>query len=102
MLEYERYKEEKARIESQLSDYRAAVANLMLSEIRECIKEFGFTIEDIFHSSEIKKIRLTKPRRQRYFDPESGATWSGVGREPLWIRGKDRRLFELPKPDDEA
>ncbi|WP_390885660.1 H-NS family nucleoid-associated regulatory protein [Burkholderia territorii] len=31
----------------------------------------------------------------RYFDPVSGAIWSGRGREPHWIRGKDRRQFEL-------
>jgi DNA-binding protein H-NS len=25
----------------------------------------------------------------KYRDPASGATWSGKGREPLWIAGKD-------------
>nr|WP_084241920.1 H-NS family nucleoid-associated regulatory protein [Variovorax soli] len=29
----------------------------------------------------------------RYRDPESGRTWSGYGRPPNWIRGKDRERF---------
>jgi DNA-binding protein H-NS len=29
----------------------------------------------------------------RYRDPASGATWSGRGRAPKWIAGKDRSAF---------
>ncbi|WP_082883355.1 H-NS family nucleoid-associated regulatory protein [Caballeronia calidae] len=29
----------------------------------------------------------------RYQDPVSGATWSGRGRAPNWIAGKDRDQF---------
>ncbi|WP_425127481.1 H-NS family nucleoid-associated regulatory protein [Burkholderia contaminans] len=46
-------------------------------------------MEELFPCGERRKAR------PRYFDPISGAVWSGRGREPYWIRGKDRRLFEL-------
>ncbi|WP_179214071.1 H-NS histone family protein [Paraburkholderia caledonica] len=31
----------------------------------------------------------------KYRDADSGATWSGRGREPFWIAGKDRKPFVL-------
>jgi DNA-binding protein H-NS len=34
----------------------------------------------------VKKPRITVP--PLYRDPESGKTWSGRGREPLWLEGK--------------
>ncbi|WP_407639186.1 H-NS family nucleoid-associated regulatory protein [Caballeronia mineralivorans] len=41
--------------------------------------------------------KKTRKQRERsgptYRDPESGATWSGMGREPGWIKGKDRAAF---------
>ncbi|HDR8948057.1 TPA: H-NS family nucleoid-associated regulatory protein [Burkholderia contaminans] len=34
----------------------------------------------------------------KYRDDEPGAMWSGRGRPPTWIVGKDRSLFEI-QPD---
>jgi len=35
------------------------------------------------------------PQPAKYRDPESGATWSGRGREPSWLVGKDREAFAI-------
>ena len=31
----------------------------------------------------------------KFRDPETGKTWSGRGREPVWIKGKDREEFRI-------
>ena len=31
----------------------------------------------------------------KFRDPETGKTWSGRGREPTWIKGKDREEFKI-------
>ena len=31
----------------------------------------------------------------KYRDPVTGETWSGRGREPAWIVGRDRELFRI-------
>jgi DNA-binding protein H-NS len=31
----------------------------------------------------------------KYRDPVTGETWSGRGREPAWIAGRDRNLFRI-------
>ncbi|WP_425097430.1 H-NS family nucleoid-associated regulatory protein [Burkholderia ambifaria] len=42
----------------------------------------------------------------KYFNPETGQAWSGVGREPVWLRGQDRDRFLIDsesheQPEDE-
>ncbi|WP_081070892.1 H-NS histone family protein [Burkholderia territorii] len=60
-----------------------------MSEILAAIEEFDFVLAEVFPYGEKRKAR------PRYFNPETGVIWSGRGREPQWIRGKDRRMFEL-------
>ncbi|MBY8603880.1 H-NS histone family protein [Burkholderia arboris] len=89
---YRRYLEKRAKLESRIAEERRASAEAILLEIRYCVREFGFAPEDIFA---VDVLRRATKRRPRYFDPVSGATWSGVGRAPEWIRDKDRKQFEI-------
>lgn len=34
----------------------------------------------------------------KYRDPETGATWSGRGRSPLWLRDKNKEDFLIQTP----
>ncbi|AOJ85279.1 H-NS histone (plasmid) [Burkholderia sp. MSMB0856] len=93
MDSYRNFKKRTAELEALIASERQLAAPAVLEEIRMCIREFGFTPQDVFSDDVLHHVRA---RRARYYDPVSGATWSGVGREPLWIRGKDRSQFELP------
>jgi DNA-binding protein H-NS len=33
----------------------------------------------------------------KFRDPESGATWTGRGKPPNWIKGKERAGFLIPE-----
>ncbi|RQS43774.1 H-NS histone family protein [Burkholderia sp. Bp8986] len=63
----------------------------VLHEIREKMTEWDIT------SNELRRYRRgtynTKPVVAKYRDPASGREWSGRGREPAWIAGKDRDAF---------
>uniref|UniRef100_UPI003BEF30BC H-NS histone family protein n=1 Tax=Burkholderia arboris TaxID=488730 RepID=UPI003BEF30BC len=89
MNKFTDYIQRKAELEAQIARDRALVRDEVLIEIMAAIEEFKFDREDLFPHGKQRKIR------PRYFDPESGAVWSGRGREPLWLRGKNRRDFEL-------
>jgi DNA-binding protein H-NS len=95
---YQEYIEEMARLESQISERRRISAEAILLEIRYCVREFGFSPNDIFSA---ETLRDATKRRPRYFDPVSGATWSGVGRVPKWIGDKDREQFQIDGFDRE-
>jgi DNA-binding protein H-NS len=78
-------------LDRQIAAARAVEAAAALAEIKAKIAEFDFTVEDVFST---KKTRKQRERSgPTYRDPESGATWSGMGREPAWIKGKDRAAF---------
>ncbi|NTZ04848.1 H-NS histone family protein [Burkholderia metallica] len=92
MLIYKSFVEKKALLEAQLERERLAIAATVLVEVRRCVEEFGFTSRDIFPADGGPS---TRKRRAKYFNPETGQTWSGVGREPAWIRGQDRSRFAI-------
>src|SRR3954469_15812509 len=41
----------------------------------------------------------TKPLQMRYQDPVTGATWSGRGRAPSWIRNRSYNDFLVKQSD---
>lgn len=61
-----------------------------LETVHQLIAEFGFTAQQVFPwKPEVKKVAA------KYRDPDTGATWSGRGKPPQWIAGKDRQPFEI-------
>jgi DNA-binding protein H-NS len=84
-------------LDRQIASARSVEAGAALADIKAKIAEFGFTVDDVFSTKKTRKQRArTGPT---YRDPDSGATWSGMGREPGWIKGKDRAAFVVN--DDE-
>ncbi|MBY8610624.1 H-NS histone family protein [Burkholderia arboris] len=94
MKTYQEYIEYSESIKKELEQTRLKIAERVLREVRECVEEFGFNPEDVFSG---RRKHFTK-----YYNPATGQTWSGRGREPLWIRGKDRKLFELNQAADDG
>ncbi|WP_157915134.1 H-NS histone family protein [Paraburkholderia acidicola] len=92
MTTFEEYKAKIAVLKNELTKERRRCAPQVLKEIHKCIKEFEFDITDVFPESAKFRGRAAP----KYFDPASGRTWSGRGRQPAWIRGKPRDLFCLP------
>jgi DNA-binding protein H-NS len=41
----------------------------------------------------------TRPLQMKYQDPVTGATWTGRGRAPSWIRNKSYNDFLVSQPD---
>ncbi|WP_423396570.1 H-NS family nucleoid-associated regulatory protein [Burkholderia sp. LMG 21824] len=64
------------------------------------IAEFDLRPEDLFTELKLKPRRIKRrgPVSPKYRDPISGALWSGRGREPLWIAGRERDKFLIDEP----
>lgn len=76
-------------------DARKAEIRQLVGDIRRQIQEFGLTPDDLFggaarkqRSRPARAVGSTNP--PKYRDPETGKTWTGIGKPPLWIAGKDR------------
>lgn len=74
---------------AQERQHRAEVLRAM----RELLLQHGFK------PAELNGPRPSKSGRTQvaplYRDPSTGATWSGRGTEPTWIKGRDRQAFKV-------
>jgi DNA-binding protein H-NS len=91
-----------------------------IADIRQKMQEYGIELSELgttrktakTKSAVSKRGRATKGavrarksarakksasamREVRYRDPDSGATWSGRGRVPRWIAGREREQFAV-------
>ncbi|MCP3728439.1 H-NS histone family protein [Paraburkholderia sp. CNPSo 3272] len=96
MATYRELKAQITELENQAAAVRQEEFDAVLADIRTKVDYFGYTPRDIFGR------RRGRPRGSggalpaKYRDPASGATWSGRGRAPNWIkdvRNRDRFLI---------
>ena len=67
----------------------------VIEEIRNKIGEYAITAHDLGFTVVPRRGRPPKrpPLPPKYQDPKSGHTWSGRGKPPKWIVGKNRERF---------
>lgn len=91
MPSYQELIAQQKELDKRIEDARHTESKEALSTIKELIATFGFTAQEVFpwKPEEKKKVEA------KYYDPESGSTWSGRGKPPKWIEGKDRSQYEI-------
>lgn len=90
MATYKELVAQRDQLDAQIEKARATERAKVIAEVREKIATFDLTARDLG----IPVRRRNKPKPEAMFqDPRSGDTWSGRGREPGWIKGKDRNRF---------
>ncbi|VWC32067.1 DNA-binding protein [Burkholderia aenigmatica] len=93
------YKELKAQVEAlaeKAEAARAAEFQAVVEDIRAKVAEYGITEKDIFggRRGRVAAKKVAAPVEAKYRDPKTGATWSGRGRAPAWIKdAKNRNRF---------
>ena len=95
MTEYQTLLARKAELEAQIAAAQAEAKADAINKVRELIREHDLTPEDLQGPGKAKGS-VGAPK---YRDPDTGATWTGRGKPPNWINGKDRTPFEIkPTP----
>ncbi|MCX5545232.1 H-NS histone family protein [Paraburkholderia sp. CNPSo 3076] len=94
MATYKELRAQLAELESQAAAMRQQEHDAVLADIRAKVAEFGYTVRDIFGSRGGGPRLSRKPSPAKYRDPATGATWSGRGRAPNWLKdAKNRDRF---------
>jgi DNA-binding protein H-NS len=89
MSEYQNLLARKAEIDAQIAAAQAEAKAKAVTEARALIQEHDLTAADVFPAAKAKgSVGVAKFR-----DPATGATWTGRGKPPNWINGKDRAPF---------
>ncbi len=84
---------EQEALDAEIARQKKRAAAEALAQIHGLIAEFGFTAQQVFPwRPAVKKVTA------KYLNPKTGATWTGRGKPPAWIAGKDREQFLVEKP----
>lgn len=90
MTTYAELLAQKRHLDEQISKARKAEGAAALETVKHLIKEFDFTAQQVFPwTPDTKKVPA------KYHNPQTGATWTGRGKPPKWIAGKDREQFVI-------
>ncbi|WP_291915883.1 H-NS histone family protein [Limnohabitans sp.] len=85
-------------LEAQIAQVRQTKLADAIGKVRALVAEYGLTAEDIFGGSKRgpKAAGASKnPFAPKYRDAATGHTWTGRGKAPKWIDGKDRAQFVI-------
>lgn len=83
-----------AKLQKQADAARAEEVQTVIVQIHQVMGEYGITSADL-------GLKGTRARKKtgaaavKFQDLESGATWTGRGRQPAWIAGKDRSAYAI-------
>lgn len=92
MSTYKELLAKQRELDAQIAAARNEERAQAIATIRELMQQFEITMGDLA----VKQGAYKRgPSTAKYRDPASGATWSGRGREPRWIAGKDRAAFAV-------
>lgn len=95
-------KRQQEEIERKIHEKQEAEKAAVIQQIVDIVQSYKIPIDELVTAlGGFKVKRKGVKAQQKYRDPVSGATWSGRGKEPLWIRGKDRDQFLMDDDEDE-
>ncbi len=92
MSAYHELLAKRTALEAEIEAAKGVAREDALNEVRKLVREFDISAREVYGARAMRKRGRAEAR---YRHPETGATWSGRGRPPAWIEGKDRAVFEI-------
>jgi len=93
MNDLEQLIKQREELDRQIEQLHRDQREGVLNEIRRLMDLHNLTTEDLMIKPRRTGFRV--PAQVKYRDPETGATWSGRGRAPRWLEGKDRAAYAV-------
>ncbi len=90
---YLEYKAEIAELEKLAEAAKQKELGSAKQKIFEIMSQYGITPTDLTTVSKVKASSKSGPVAAKYRDSQTGKEWTGRGREPEWIKGKNRDEF---------
>lgn len=83
---------QKEAIEQQIKEIHENERKDAIKNVRKLIDEFELTSDELFGRQ--TKSNTVQPK---YSNPQTGETWTGRGRTPKWLAGKNPDDFLIGK-----
>jgi len=94
---YKELLQQREALELAISQARQNEISAAVAKVRELVAEFGLTAQDVFpgRASKGGTSKAISKVAAKYRDPATGQTWTGRGKAPKWIEGRDRTPFVI-------
>ncbi len=99
MTTYKDLLQQRERLEKQIEEAKEKEFAAVIAEIKQKMSDYGISASDLGLARGPKAAK-GRPRvgvAPKYRDSVSGSTWSGRGKPPKWIAGKNRDEFLIQK-----
>lgn len=95
---YQELLRQRNELDRQIEEARSKELDSAVQQIRDLMSHYGITVKEIMPAADRERARRTRQRVEpKYRDPASGKTWTGRGKPPTWIAGKERSDFLISK-----
>ena len=92
MTTYQQYKEQIAELQNLAEAARQGELAQAKQQIDSIMREYGLTLADLGAATKPKPQKERAKVQAKYHDG-NGNMWTGRGRAPKWLEGKDRTQF---------
>lgn len=84
---------QKEALEQKIVEAREAELADAIAKVLAIVTEYGLTAGDIFGGKRGRKAVGAKAKVAAKYRDQNGNEWTGRGRAPKWIEGKDKTKF---------
>ncbi len=93
MKSYKELQAEIKELQDRAEKMREAEVQKAIEEIRQKMAEYGISVQDLGGGRRGRKAGASGVVKPKYRNPETGDTWTGRGKPPRWIAGKDKEQY---------
>lgn len=95
MTTYAEYVEQIAKLQALAEAARKDEINDAIKKIKDLMNLHGVTVADLASGSRPKPAKAKGSVAAQFKNPETGETWTGRGRSPRWLDGKDKDAYRI-------
>ena len=93
---------EREKLDAEIKAKQDAQKASVIAQIKTVVDTYSIPVDELVEAlGGLKSKRKGIKAKQKFRDPASGATWSGRGKEPAWIKGQNRNDFLIPEDKQE-
>lgn len=95
MTSYAEYVEQIAKLQSLAEAARKDELSGAIQKIKDLMQQYGITVDDLSSGTRAKPAKIKSTVAAQFKNAETGETWTGRGRAPRWLDGKDKEEFRI-------
>lgn len=97
MTSYADYVEQITKLQFLAEAARKSEINDAIRQIKDLMQVHGVTVDDLTADTRAKPAKAKNKGivAAQFKNPDTGETWTGRGRAPRWLDGKDRDAYRI-------